>query len=496
MLKKGYYTTAFNLTVLVAGLGYFIDTFDFFLYNSMRVQSLTELGLSGDALMHAGIVILNCQVFGALIGSFFWGILGDRIGRKKALLGSILLYSLGMVFSGLVPNVPAYALARFITGFGVAGEVGLGATLVGETIQSSKRTYALMFFTVMGVLGTVAAGMSIEIMSWRMSCFAGGGFGLLLLLLRRMLFESQLFSQLVKTDIRRGSLRDLLGNFGNLKKYLFCVPILGSNFFVTGILMTLAPEIGKATGVLQPIKANIALALYFFSAAFGDAFGAWLSEVFKSRRLVAGVFILGNALLSLVFLQTMALSTFAFYVLCVLFGLMNLWAMSATIIIEQFPTKLRATATTSNINFSRATVIVMNLALLALKPLGITNALMIIGVGVFCFGPVLCLAVAGNLWTYVGKLDLIYPIQTIYPHVGIIYVEKRFLYLRFQFDRPDYRSWLFHRYIRFLSLQQHACSKSDRAWLVGRCADTRRNDHPQHADFRRSDRQHNLGRSR
>ncbi len=146
MLKKGFYTTAFNLTVLITGLGYFIDTFDFFLYNSMRSVSLTELGLSGDALTHAGIVILNCQIFGALIGSFFWGILGDRIGRKKALLGSILIYSLGMIFSGLVPNVPAYALARLITGFGVAGEVGLGATLVAETVRSSKRTYALMLF--------------------------------------------------------------------------------------------------------------------------------------------------------------------------------------------------------------------------------------------------------------------------------------------------------------------------------------------------------------
>src|SRR5580698_1672635 len=134
MLNKGFYTTAFNLTVLVTGLGYFIDTFDFFLYNSMRVISLTELGLSGYALTKAGIIILNCQIFGALIGSFFWGILGDKIGRKNALLGSILVYSLSMIANGFVHSTLLYAIVRFIIGFGVAGEVGLGATLVAETI--------------------------------------------------------------------------------------------------------------------------------------------------------------------------------------------------------------------------------------------------------------------------------------------------------------------------------------------------------------------------
>lgn len=207
----------------------------------MRVPSLTDLGLSGDDLTKTGIIILNCQISGALIGSFFWGILGDKVGRKSSLLSSILIYSLGMVANGFVQDPISYGIVRFIIGFGVAGEVGLGATLVAETIQSSKRSYSLMLFTIMGVLGVVVAGTSIEFVTWRVSCFLGGVLGLLLLLLRSMLFESRLFIENAKVNTRRGYLQDLLGNLKSLKKYISCIPILGANFFVTGILLTLAP---------------------------------------------------------------------------------------------------------------------------------------------------------------------------------------------------------------------------------------------------------------
>lgn len=381
--KKEVLKSAINWIVLVSGLGYFVDTFDFFLYNSMRVVSLTELGLSGDLLTKAGITILNCQIFGALIGSFVWGMLGDKLGRKKSMLGSILIYSLGMVATGLVHDPISYAIARLITGFGVAGEVGLGATLIAETVTASKRTYALMFFTVMGVLGVVLAGTSIEFVSWRSSCIVGGVLGILLLALRGMLFESKLFVAMANTSKPRGSLLDLFGKIQNLKRYALCIPLLGSNFFITGVLLTLSPEIARATAVQGLIKANIVLALYFLFAAVGDCFGAWLNEIFKSRRLVAAIFIVGNMVLAFVLLQNLHFHDWAFYLLSAMFGIFNLWAICGTILVEQFPTELRATATTSNINCSRASVILMNWGFLLLKPIGVTNSLLLVASTVF-----------------------------------------------------------------------------------------------------------------
>ncbi len=386
MLKKGFYTTAFNLTVLITGLGYFIDTYDFFMFLSMRVPSLAELGLSGDALTHAGIVILNCSIFSAIIGSFFWGIMGDKIGRKKALLGSIFIYSVGTFANAFVHDVATYTLVRIIIGFGVAGELGLGATLVAETVQSSKRTFALTFFTAMGVLGVGAAAANLEFMTWRTSCMAGGIMGMLLLLLRSVLFESHLFTEAAQTKIRRGSLRDLFGSFRGIQKYICSILVLFPNYIVTGVLLTLSPEVTKITGVQGVIKANIALALYFGMSAIGDLFGAWLSELFKSRRIVAALFIIANALLAFIYLQKLNLDALQFYVLCATFGLFNLWAISSTIIVEQFPTAFRATASTTGLNFSRGAVIVANLIILALRPLGLVNVLLGVGAGVFTIG--------------------------------------------------------------------------------------------------------------
>lgn len=368
-LKTNFYDKALNLTVLVTGLGYFIDTFDFFLYNSMRTVSLTELGLSGDAVTKAGIIILNSSILGALIGSFFWGVLGDKIGRKKPLLASILIYSLFMVLNGFVHDTLSYVVIRFIIGFGLAGEIGLGATLVAETVKSSKRTYALAFFTMMGVLGVVLAGISIEFVSWRMACIVGGVIGLLLLTLRSILYESAAFIESMQNKIKHGSLKDLFGDIHNLKKYALCVPILGCNFFVTGILLTLSPEIAKALNIEGAVKANIALPIYFSMAAIGDLLGAWLSETFKSRKIVMASFVVGNLLVGILLLQGYRMPNVFYYFLCGTLGLFNLWAIAATVVVEQFPTELRATAVTSNFNCSRATIILMNLAVLALKPL-------------------------------------------------------------------------------------------------------------------------------
>ena len=74
-----------QLPVLVAALGYLVDMYDLFLFSIVRVPSLRSLNLSGDSIMKDGIMLLNLQMAGMLIGGIVWGIMGDKKGRLSVL---------------------------------------------------------------------------------------------------------------------------------------------------------------------------------------------------------------------------------------------------------------------------------------------------------------------------------------------------------------------------------------------------------------------------
>ena len=130
--------SVFNIAVIVAALGYFVDIYDLLLFGIIRVPSLRDLGLNDQQIASDGLFIINAQMVGLLIGGIFWGVLGDKKGRLKVLYASIIMYSLGNIANGFVQNVPQYALIRFITGIGLAGELGAGITLVSELLPKEK----------------------------------------------------------------------------------------------------------------------------------------------------------------------------------------------------------------------------------------------------------------------------------------------------------------------------------------------------------------------
>src|ERR1700744_3223327 len=116
--------------VIVGALGYFVDVYDLILFTMLRIPSLKDMGFSGEMLTNHGVLLLNMQMIGMLVGGIFFGILGDRIGRVALLFGSILLYSLANIANGFVhTSIEAYPVWRFIAGFGLAGKLGGGITL-------------------------------------------------------------------------------------------------------------------------------------------------------------------------------------------------------------------------------------------------------------------------------------------------------------------------------------------------------------------------------
>jgi MFS family permease len=360
----------FNASVIVAALGYFVDIYDLVLFSIVRIPSLRDLGItSQEALLEDGVMLLNMQMVGMLIGGVAWGVLGDKRGRLTVLFGSIFLYSVANIMNGFVSSIPMYAFLRFVAGLGLAGELGAGITLVSEVLPKEKRGYGTMIVATIGISGAILAGLVGEYFGWRTAYFIGGGLGLLLLFLRIRVYESGMFSNIKDAaHVTRGNFLSLFTNKERFWKYLKCILIGVPIWYVVGILITFSPEFGIAMGMAETVSAAKAVMFCYLGLVFGDFLSGFLSQRFKSRRNIVLVFLLLTAGFVALYLLSSELSLNQFYVMCAALGLASgYWAVFVTIAAEQFGTNIRATVTTTVPNFVRGAVVPLSLTFEALK---------------------------------------------------------------------------------------------------------------------------------
>jgi len=350
--------------IIVAALGYFVDIYDLLLFSIIRVPSLQSLGLNSEQVTESGLFLLNIQMIGLLLGGIFWGMLGDKKGRLTVLFGSILIYSIANIANGLVNSVNAYAVWRFIAGFGLAGELGAGITLVAELMPKEKRGYATTIVAAVGVSGAVAAFFIARLFDWRTSFFIGGGLGLSLLLLRIGVSESGIFGQAKEKDVARGDFFFLFKSWPRFVKYISCIVIGVPLWYVVGILITLSPEFGKAIGVIGDIDAGIAVACCYGGLVVGDIASGLLSQLLKSRVKVVYVYVFLSIITVAAYFTLQGASTTTFYIICTLMGFsVGYWVIFMTIAAEQFGTNIRATVTTTAPNFVRGAVVPLSFLL-------------------------------------------------------------------------------------------------------------------------------------
>lgn len=375
----------FSLPVMVAALGYMVDMYDLFLFNIVRVPSLKAIGVPDDRLLDDGIFLLNLQMAGLLIGGLVWGILGDKRGRLSVLFGSILIYSLANIGNGFATTLGQYAALRFVAGFGLAGELGAGVTLVAEILPKAIRGWGTTLVATMGLLGSISAYFTANLFEWRISYFIGGGLGLLLLVLRVSVFESSMFDKLKNRDIKRGNVLLLFSTRERAIKYVNSILIGFPIWFVVGILITFSFEFGKEIGLSEPVNAGKAVMLTFAGQVVGDLLSGFLSQRFKSRRRVIGLFVASSFVFVLVYLLVPISDINMFYLLCVMLGLCNgYWTLFITVGAELFGTNLRATVATTVPNFVRASVIPMAAMFQFLRPsMGMLYGALIVGVVAF-----------------------------------------------------------------------------------------------------------------
>lgn len=346
------------LIVIVASLGYFVDIYDLVIFSIVRVQSFIDIGIPEAQMRHYGEYVLNMQMGGLLIGGLLWGILGDKFGRIKVLFGSILMYSLANIANAFVSDIHSYAIIRFIAGIGLAGELGAGITLVSESMSQKNRGYGTMLVATIGLFGAIAAYYISELFSWRNAYIAGGVMGLLLLILRLGTFESSLFKEVASKKIEKGKLSILFKSKERLLRYLYCLLIGLPTWFVVGILITQAPEFGRALGATSTLSAGKGILFTYLGLALGDILAALLAQIFKSRRLTMLIFQILTIFATVWYLSSNGLSEGDFHLIAFCLGIgVGYWATFVTIASEQFGTNIRATVTTTAPNFARGALI-------------------------------------------------------------------------------------------------------------------------------------------
>lgn len=346
------------LTVIVAALGYFVDIYDLLLFSIVRIASLKEIGIPDDQLLSKGVLLINIQMFGLLVGGILWGILGDKKGRLSVLFGSIFLYSLANTANAFVHGIESYAFWRFVAGVGLAGELGAGITLVAEILPKDKRGLGTTIVASIGILGAVAGGLVGDLTHWRVAYGIGGVLGFSLLLLRIGVAESHMFNSIKQNVAIKGNFFLLFSNRKNFIKYLRCILIGVPIWYVIGILITFSPEIAREMNMTAIVKSGHAVMWSYLGLSIGDLTSGLLSQYLKSRKKSVAAFLV-LTIFSCVFYLTLNNPPLAFfYFVCSLLGFATgYWAVFVTNSAEQFGTNMRATVATTVPNFVRGSVI-------------------------------------------------------------------------------------------------------------------------------------------
>jgi MFS family permease len=159
--------------LIAASLGWMLDSFDVMLYALVLASIIADLGMSKETAGALGSLTLLASAAGGLL----FGIVADRFGRTRALIASVLIYSVFTAACGLAQTVAQLAVFRIFLGIGMGGEWASGAALVSETWPAEHRGKALGFMQSAWAVGYGAAAIVTAVVmplwGWRGVFFAG-----------------------------------------------------------------------------------------------------------------------------------------------------------------------------------------------------------------------------------------------------------------------------------------------------------------------------------
>lgn len=161
--------------LVAASLGWMLDAFDVMLYALVVTSIIRDLRIDSGTAGWIGSVTL----IAAAAGGILFGVVADKLGRTRALMFSVLLYSIFTAACGFAQSAIQLAVFRIFLGFGMGGEWASGAALVSETWPDHVRGRALGFMQSSWAIGYALAAVVVYLVQsvlgfdWRVVFFVG-----------------------------------------------------------------------------------------------------------------------------------------------------------------------------------------------------------------------------------------------------------------------------------------------------------------------------------
>jgi MFS family permease len=370
---------------LVASFAWLIDCFDQQVFNLARDGAIEHLMGKQLATEYAPYTT-SVFLVGWAIGGLTLGSLGDRYGRVRMLLVSILMYALCTGLSAFSHGFWDFCLYRFITGVGVGGVFGLAVALISDSVPDQSRPQALGALQSLSSLGNISAGvvgvcigilalrqmLPFNLQAWQ-ALFIIGAFPALLLVPFLLRMKEPLKWREAKAEGERKGIK--FGSYANLLKHptwkkhawlgliLCSAGIIGlwgiGNFhpkIVRSIIDVHLANSGLSAAAIASEKSywsSIGLALQNVGGFFGMLALAKVAQI-KGRRIAFAL------ALSLSFLSTLLVFKYLrevnqiYWMLPLMgFGQYSVFSVYAIYLPELFPTSLRSTGVSFCYNVGR-----------------------------------------------------------------------------------------------------------------------------------------------
>ncbi|EKQ8047400.1 MFS transporter [Campylobacter coli] len=353
-------------SIVAASSGNLVEWFDFYIYAFTATYFAHTFSTSDNPIVQQinAFGVFAAGFFMRPIGSWLFGSLADKVGRKKSMVVSVVLMALGSFMIAALPSkdvvgdfaIILLLLARLIQGLSVGGEYGIAATYLSELATEGKRGFYSSFQYVTLISGQLLAVASISIMlfffsidemkdyAWRILFVVGGILALGSLLVRKVMNESA--TQIHKHE-DRGTLKALFTS--SWKQFLMVLGITAGGSLAFYTITTYTKTFMENLGMDKTLVNNLFLGALFILMIIQPLFGYIGDKIGHKRSLIifcilafVGIYPIFNLISS----NAQSNASLVFILVVLLFIILSFYTSVAGIFkAKLFPEHVRALGT-------------------------------------------------------------------------------------------------------------------------------------------------------